>query len=284
MRSFLPLINKYFFILFQGIISIIKSFWINRRLIYQLTKLEIKDRYKGSYFGVFWSILTPLGMLLVYTFVFSVIIKLKWEGGLTGNHSEYAISLFSGLIAFNFFSEALLSAPNVIINNPNYVKKIIFPVEILPVIKVFSALIHSFLNIIILLIGTIIVFKTIPLTVFYLPLIYIPLILFCLGLCWFIASSSVFIQDINHALGIGVQMLFFLSPVFYPILAVPESIRSVFYLNPLVFIINNFRNVILWGNAPDFGSYLVILAVSIIVCLSGFLWFCKGKKGFADVI
>ncbi len=265
-------------------IRIIQNLWMHRELISQLTRLQILQRYKGSYLGIIWSLVTPLAMLLIYTFVFSVIFKLRWEGGITGSHAEFALTLFTGLIAFNFFSESVLAASNLIIDNPNYVKKVIFPIEILPLISIASALINALFSIFILLLGVVIIMGKLPWTLIFLPIIYFPLILLSLGLSWFLSSMGVFIRDTGHLIGVIVQMLFFLTPIFYPISAIPINFRFLLYLNPLSTIVNHCRRVILWGQLPNWGEFSIITIGALSVCFLGYIWFIKSRSIFSDVV
>jgi lipopolysaccharide transport system permease protein len=265
-------------------VTMVQNLWTHRELIVQFTRREVLQRYKGSYLGLLWSFATPLALLLVYTFVFSVIFKVRWEGAVTDSQAEFALALFAGLIAFNIFSESILAAPGLIVGSPNYVKKVVFPLEILPVSKLGSAIINSLFSLMILLAGAVIIRGSLPWTLILLPIVYLPLILLCLGLGWFLASLGVFIRDISHLLGVVVQMLFFMTPIFYPLSAIPERFRFFLYLNPLTFIVNHFRRVILWGQWPDWGEFVAITASMAVVCLLGYIWFMKSKKTFADVV
>ncbi len=264
--------------------KMVRHLWQQRDLITQFTKRQILQRYKGSYLGVLWSFVTPLVMLLIYTFVFSVVFQARWEGAVTDNHAEFALMLFAGLIAFNVFSEAITTAPSLITSNGNYVKKVVFPLEILPVTNLATALINSFFSLLILQIGMVVFLGRCSWTIILLPLLYIPLTLLCLGLSWFLASLGVFIRDIGPLLGLVVQMLFFLTPIFYPMTAVPENVRFVIYLNPLAFIVNHFRRVILLNQMPDWGEFWLVTAATFIVCMLGYIWFMKSKRVFADVV
>ncbi len=264
--------------------TMFRRLWAQRELIYQFTKRDVQQRYRGSYLGVIWSFATPLALLLVYTFVFSVVFQARWEGAVTDSHAEFALALFAGLIAFNIFAETVTAAPTLIISNPNYVKKVVFPLEILAVSKLGSAVVNSLFSLVILLVGALVVRLSLPWTLILLPLIYLPLLLLCLGLSWFLASLGVFIRDIGPLLTVIVQMLFFLTPIFYPISALPERFQILLMLNPLTFIVNHFRRVILWGQLPDWGEYGLITLATLVVCLLGYIWFMKSKKTFADVI
>lgn len=266
-------------------VEMVRHLWQHRELIGQFTKREVLGRYKGSFLGVVWSFVTPLLMLAIYTFVFSVIFKARWGNNLSDNsQSGFALTLFTGLIAFNVFSECLNRAPGLIISNPNYVKKVVFPLEILPVSVLGSAMVNSLFSLVILLIANLIFHGAVPWTIIFLPLMYLPLALLCLGLGWFLASLGVFIRDIGHLIGVVIQVLFFMTPIFYPVEALPERLRFVIYLNPLTFIINHFRRVILWGQMPDWVEFGLITVLTGLVCILGYVWFMKSKKTFADVV
>lgn len=265
-------------------IKMVKNLWSHRELIAQFTRREVLERYKGSYLGLIWSFITPLATLIVYTFVFSVVFRARWEGAITDSHVEFALIFFAGLIAFNIFSESILSAPNLIISNTNYVKKVVFPLEILPISVLGSALIHSAFSLVILFVGALIIVGRLPWMLVLLPLMYLPLILLSLGLSWFFASLGVFIRDIGHLLAIAVQLLFFMTPIVYPISAVPDRLRFFLFLNPLTFIVNHFRRVILWGQMPDWDEFLVMTVATVVICILGYIWFMKSKKTFADVV
>jgi lipopolysaccharide transport system permease protein len=266
-------------------VGMLRNLWAHRELIVQFTRREVQSRYRGSYLGIVWSFVTPLLMLAVYTFVFSVIFKARWGNQLSDeSQAGFALTLFTGLIAFGVFSETITRAPALIVGNPNYVKKVVFPLEILPVTVLGSAIINSLFSLAILLLAVLLVWGRLPWTLALLPLMYLPLFLLSLGLAWFLASLGVFIRDIGQFIVVATQILFFLTPIFYPISAIPERLQFILYLNPLTFIVNHFRRAILWGQLPDWGEFLVITALTFGVCLLGYVWFMKSKKTFADVV
>jgi lipopolysaccharide transport system permease protein len=261
------------------------NLWRHRRLILQFSKREVLKRYRGSYLGMLWSFINPVFMLLIYAFVFGVILRTRWGTDISdSSFAGFALTLFTGIIIFNVFSECVITAPGLIINNPNYVKKIIFPVEILPVSMLGSALIHSLVSLIVLFLGLLFFKVNIYWTVLFFPLAYVPLIMLCLGLAWFLSSFGVFVRDIGQLVAIIVQMLFFMTPIFYPLSSIPGKFQFMFYINPLTFIVNEFREMILWQRLPDLSEYLVLLAVTMSICLAGYFWFMKSKKAFADVL
>jgi lipopolysaccharide transport system permease protein len=257
-----------------------------RELIFQLTSREISQRYQGTYLGVIWSFITPLLMLLIYTFVFSIIFRARW-----GDHihtaqgmAQFAVTLYAGLIPFVVFGESVNRAPTLILGVPNYVKKIVFPLEILPVAVVGGILVHSLFSIGILIVLAYVLTGTGSYTFFLLPLVYIPLIFLCLGLSWFLASLGVYARDIRNGVEILVQMLMFLSPVFYPAEMVPEQFRTVLRINPLTSILDNFRRVLLWNEYPDWTFWGIWTAVTLLLAVLGYLWFMRTKDGFTDIM
>jgi lipopolysaccharide transport system permease protein len=263
--------------------KIIYSFLDNRRLILALIKREILGRYQGSVIGVLWSLISPLFMLLIYTFVFSVVFKAKWAGG-SDSKAEFALLLFVGLIVFNLFAECINRAPTLIISNINYVKKVIFPLEILPLVSLGAALFHAFVSLLVWLMAYIFLFGLPQITVLLLPLIFMPLLFFILGVSWFLASFGVFLRDVNQFIGMMVSMLMFLSPIFYPISALPEQYQVYLMLNPITSVIEQFRDVLFWGKCPDIAIYLTGLFVSAICAVLGLVFFQKTRVGFADVL
>ena len=262
-----------------------RNLWRYRELIWQFTKRDVITQYKGSALGVIWSFVTPLLMLTVYTFVFSVIFHREWGVDIVdGSRVGFALTLFTGLIPFGVFRDCMNRAPGLIIRNRNYVTKVVFPLEILPVSVLGSSLINSLFNLLILLVASLIFLHTLSWTLLFLPLMYLPLIFLCLGLSWFLASLGVFVRDIGQIIGVIVQILFFMTPIIYPVSAVPVQMQFIFYLNPLTYVVNHFRRVILWGQVPDWGDFIIISAATGVVCMLGYIWFMKSKKTFGDVV
>lgn len=257
----------------------------NRKLIWKLAKREIIGRYKGSMMGIFWSFLTPLIMLAVYTFFFSVIYQSR-SGNLGAAPSKFsfALTLFAGLIPFSLFSECTNRAPQLIISNVNYVKKVIFPLEILPWVNLGSALFHALISVVILLICFVAINHTLHWTFIFLPIVNLPLIFLTVGISWFLASLTVFIRDIVHTINLITMALLFLSPVFYSLSSIPEKYRNIIMLNPLTSIIEQNRAILIEGNLPDFPSLGISLIISIAIAWFGYYWFEKTRSAFADVV
>jgi lipopolysaccharide transport system permease protein len=257
--------------------------WHHRNLIRQLMYREVMGRYSGSFLGVIWSFFTPMLMLAIYTFVFSVVFKARWHGG-SDSKTEFAILLFVGMIVFSIFSECINRAPGLIIGNPNYVKKVVFPLEVIPWAVLGSALFHASISLLVLFTFFILTGTSIPITSLTFPAILLPLLLFTLGLSWFLSALAVFIRDVAQTIGIAVTVLMFLSPVFYPLDALPDDFRTIASLNPLALIIESARDVLVWGRLPSLDSYLLNLLASLFVAFLGFAWFQKTRRGFGDVL
>lgn len=265
-------------------LRMVHKLWAHRSLINQLTVRQLKMRYQGSYLGVLWAFLVPLATLIVYTFVFSVIFQVRWEQTITTSHSEFALILFAGLIVYTMFSESVLGASGLIVGNTNYVKRVVFPLEVLVVSHVATVGITSLFSIVILVWSQIFFLGYVSEVVVLLPLMYLPLVMLCLGTGWFIASLGVFVRDMTNLLGVFFSLLFFITPIIYPISMVPENLRFLLMINPLTPIVTMFRQVILFREIPDIATYFQSTLLCLIVCLAGYVWFMKSKKGFADVL
>ncbi|MEK7235916.1 MAG: ABC transporter permease [Nitrospirota bacterium] len=264
-------------------LMVLNSFVKHRSLIIQMAKREVAGRYRGSLLGLAWSLVHPLVMLGVYTFVFSVVFKSRW-GDAAGTDSEFVMLLFCGLIVHSLFAECVNRAPTLIVNNANYVKKVVFPLEILPCVSLGSALFFSGVNVGVLLLFYGVVHFSLHWTVLLFPLLLMPFALFTLGVSWFLASIGVFIQDIRQAIGIVTTVMLFLAPIFYPVTVLPEAYRPLLYLNPLTFVVEQARDVLILGKLPSWQGLGVYFLCSVIAACLGLLWFQKTRKGFADVI
>jgi lipopolysaccharide transport system permease protein len=283
-----PFLGRFFFIMYREIrtspLAIVASFWRNRQLIWQMTKRDVVGRYRGSVMGLAWSFFNPILMLSVYTFVFSVVFKARWGGGIEESKTEFAIILFAGIIVHGLFAECVNRAPGLILNNVNYVKKVVFPLEILPWVIMGSALFHALVSISVLLLFFLALNFHLNWTIIFLPLIFFPLVLVTIGIAWFLASIGVYLRDVAQTIGIVTSVMMFLSPVFYPVSALPPDLRIWILVNPLTFIIEQARDVLIWGKIPDFVGMAYYAAASLVVVWGGFYWFQKTRKGFADVL
>lgn len=263
--------------------SIIRSIVANRSLIYNLAKREVVGRYRGSAMGLMWSFFNPVLMLAVYTFVFSVVFKARWAGG-SESKTEFALVLFAGLLVFNLFSECVNRAPALILSNANYVKKVIFPLEILPLVALCSAAFHFGISFIVWLLFYLIFFGWPPMSVLWLPLILLPLILMTVGLSWLLASLGVYLRDVGQIIGVVTTILMFVSPIFYPIAALPEKYHPFMHISPLTVVVEQARDVMIWGRSVDWPLWGLSMILSSVIAWLGFAWFQKTRKGFADVI
>jgi lipopolysaccharide transport system permease protein len=260
------------------------SFWRNRQLILQMTKREVLGRYRGSVMGLAWSFFNPIMMLTVYTFVFSVVFKARWGVGGDDGKGSFAILLFVGMIVHGLFAECANRAPALIISNVSYVKKIVFPLEVLPWVAMGSALFHAGVSLFVLLGVQFLLNQALPLTAIFFPIIVFPLILATMGVAWFLSAIGVYLRDVSQTVGILTTVLLFLSPVFYPISALPERYQIWLKLNPLTFIIEEGRKTLVFGLPPDWMSWSVTMIASSAIAWLGFWFFQKTRKGFADVL
>jgi lipopolysaccharide transport system permease protein len=264
-------------------VEILRSLLTHRRLIVSLTRRDISARYKGSMLGIVWLVIQPLCTLLVYTFVFSVVFKARWAGG-SDSKTEFALVLFAGLLIFNFFADSLMRAPSLVISNTTYVKKVVFPLEVLAFVNMGTALFYALINLAIWAVFYLILFGLPPLTALALPVVLIPLACLIMGLSWLLSSLGVYLRDLSQIVGIVVTLLLFMSPIFYPIQALPAEFQKLMHLNPLSFVIEQSRGMLIQGTLPQATHLLFYwLASCLLMCL-GFAWFQNTRKGFADVL
>ncbi len=264
-------------------VEAVSSFWRNRSLIRNLVHREVVGRYKGSMLGIFWSLANPIFMLAVYTFVFSVVFKARWNSG-SDSKTEFALVLFAGLMIFNLFSECISRAPSLILLNVNYVKKVVFPLEILPWITMGGALFHFMVSLGVWLVAFTILFGIPHWQVVLLPLVLLPLVLFVMGISWGLCALGVYLRDVGHFFGLFITVLMFLTPIFYPVSALPEKYQALMFLNPLTPAIEMARGILYFGEIPNIFLLGLYGLISIVICALGFAWFQKTRKGFADVL
>lgn len=255
-----------------------------RQLLWRLSEREVIGRYRGSLLGWSWSFLNPLLMLAVYSFVFSQVFQSRWEQGSNHGTLAFAINLFAGMIVFNLFAECASKAPNLILENSNYVTKVVFPLEVLAGVTVAAATFHAFTSVIILAAFQLLGQGSIPLATLWLPLVWLPLVLGCLGLTWILSALGVFLRDIGQVVSALVSMLMFLSAVFYPVSALPSAWRPFLSLNPMVPIIEETRRICVAGLPPQPLYLIVGIPLSLVLCEMGFRAFQKSRRGFADVL
>lgn len=253
-------------------------------LTWEMTKRDVLGRYRGARLGMLWTLISPFLMLMVYTLAFGHIMKAKWPQIDGESTSSFALILFIGLIVHGFFSECFMRSPSLITSNPNYVKRIIFPVEILPWPMILSALFHAGMNLVVFAFFYFLVNGHVVATIALLPLVFLPLIVLMVGLSWALSSLAVYFRDVGQMTGPIATAMLFLSSAIMPLDAVPEAYRTVFALNPLTFIIDQARAVALWGQMPDWPGLGLYLVLALAFSYLAFIWFEVTRKGFADVL
>lgn len=264
----------------MGILSV---FGKHRSLTFELSQREVLGRYRGASFGLLWSLISPFLMLLVYTLAFGFVMKGRWPGS-TGSTTDFALILFAGLTVHGFFAECFTRAPQLIVSNTGYVKRVVFPLDILVWSMTFSALFHLLMNMVVLLLLQLAIKGSIPATATLLPVVVLPLVILTVGVGWMVSSLGVYLRDIGQIAGVIAAAMLFLSSAIVPVESVPESYRIVFELNPLTFIIDQVREVVIWGRLPNWAGLGIYTAIACTVALLGHRMFNKLRVGFADVL
>jgi lipopolysaccharide transport system permease protein len=259
------------------------SVFRNLPLISRLVRREVEARYRGSLLGILWAFLVPMILLAVYTFVFSVVFSVRWEATLE-SRTHFALVLFSGLLIYNICNECLSRAPSLMLAHSTYIKKVIFPLEILPWVTLFAAVVNALIGFAILLLGYLFVVGIPPWTIVMIPIICIPLLCLTVALSLFLSSIGVFVRDTQQFVGILMMVVLFMTPIFYPLSAIPREYQWVAALNPLAITIEQCRDAIFRGLLPDASVFAVLFFLSVTALWFGHFWFMKTKKGFADVI
>ncbi|RDS83397.1 ABC transporter permease [Dyella psychrodurans] len=262
--------------------SLLGRVWIRRDVFWELTKRDIAGRYSGSFLGLLWSFLNPLLMLAVYTLAFRQFLGMRWPNMETG--ADFSLMIFSGMIVHTLMAECIARAPTSIVSNVNLVKRVVFPVALLPCVTVVSALFNAALSLTVLLLFVLMSHHSLSLSLLYLPCLFAPYAVLLCGISWFMASVGVFIRDITQLAGIITTMMMFLSPVFYPASSLHEPYRSWLLYNPLTLIIEQTRGLVLFGKAPDWHALGLYALVALAVLLAGYGWFRRTQDGFADVL
>lgn len=264
--------------------SFLRSLQQHRTLMWRLTQREVAGRYRGSLLGWGWSLLNPLLMLGVYTFVFSTVFQARWPDLEQAGSLGFAINLFAGLIVFNLFAECVGKAPTLVLSQPSYVTKVVFPLEVLSAVAVGAAIFHACTSLVVLAGFSWIATGGIPATALWLPLVWLPLALGSLALCWLLSALGVFLRDLPQLVSVGLSILMFLSAVFYPISALPARWQPVLLANPLAVVIEQTRRVIVRGENPTVAYLIFGIPIALLSCELCFRLFRKARRGFADVI
>lgn len=259
------------------------NLWHYRDLLLELVKRDFIGRYKGSFFGIAWSLFHPLLMLAIYTLVFGVAFKARWNVG-GEDKVAFAIVLFSGMIIHAFFAECITKAPTLIRSNPSYVKKIVFPLDILPWVTLFSAMLHFLVSFAVLLLFCFLANVDVHVGVLLTPIVILPLILMVIGISWILSSLGVYLVDLVQITGMFATITLFLAPVFYPVSLLPGAYQSFIFLNPITLPIEQLRDVMLFGQPLNWAHWFYSLLIGMVVSAIGYMWFQKTRKGFADVL
>ena len=252
-------------------------------LVLFLSKTEIHSRYRSSMFGWLWALVQPTILFLVYYFVFGLVFQIRWSDRIE-IQASFPLVLFCGLIVFNMFADVVVRAPSVIVSQVNFVKKIVFPLSVLPIVPVFAAAFNFLIGICLLLAFQLLLEGRISVSMILFPLIMIPFVFLLVGVSLLLSSLAVFFRDAQHIVGIASTIILFTSPIFYPISVVPDNLVWVVYLNPITPAVQMFRDVLIWSTVPDpslFGWYL--FGCSLFLALS-VRWFSKTSRFFADVV
>lgn len=254
-----------------------------RSITFELAKRDVLGRYRGSSFGLLWSLISPFLMLSVYTFAFGFVMKAKWPQVAGGEH-HFSIILFIGLIIHGVFSECLTRAPTLVTGNPSFVKRVVFPLEILPWPPVYSALFHAGMNLLVFILLRLIMEGTFDWTIVLIPVVLVPLVTITLGVSWIFAALGVYLRDINQITGVLSTAMLFISSAMIPVQQLPAPYQTLFRLNPLTFLIDQARAVALWGQMPDWIGLGAYSLGGLVLMYVGYGWFMATKKGFADVL
>ena len=251
-------------------------------LVFSLAKRELLARYKGSVLGIAWAVLTPVVMIAIFTFIFAGIFGARF--GTSTSHWDYALYIFCGLLPWTMFQETLQQSSNTIVAHANLVKRVVFPLETLPVAQAFSSLGNQLFATIALLIATVVIQHRLHVTALWFPVLVIPQLLFTLGAAWLIASLGVFLRDIAQGITLVLMAWMYLTPIIYPETIVPERFKPFIKLNPFTAMVGNYRRIFLEGAAPDWNGLLYFTGWAVISFVAGYWWFARTRKNFADVI
>jgi lipopolysaccharide transport system permease protein len=259
----------------------LRTLWRHRELVAELTRREFSGRYRGSFGGVAWSFAQPLFLLAIYTVAFGVILQARW--GFAGGTAEYALMVFAGLIVFNAFAECLNTAPRLVTANPNFVKKIVFPLEVLPLVMAINAIFHAVIGIAVWVVGYAILFGAPHATAALFPVVLLSFFPVLLGLGWLLAAIGVAVRDVGQLTALAAHALLFLTPIFYSLEVVPASLRALLIANPLTFVVEQLRAVLM-GHAPAAGGLAAYFALAVLFAWGSFGIFRRLRPTFAEMV
>lgn len=267
-----------------SLMSMALGFHRNKNLIYQMTKREISARYRGSFMGMTWSIINPLLLLMIYSFVFTYVFSARWGEVVNDVQANYSLILFVGLIIHGLIAEVLNRSPTQIIRNANYVKKVVFPLEVLAIVEVLAALFHYFISFGVFLIILLVNSGEVKPTIVLMPITALSIVPMTIAGSWALSSLGTYLRDMNQVVGLVITSLLFLSPVFYPLSGLPQELQKFVLLNPITIPIEETRKVVLYGQYPDWQKISLFWLVSVVSLWLGYCIFQKGRKGFSDVL
>ncbi len=271
----------------RRVLPISDRWWTKFDLLRTLVRRDLEARYKGSVLGNLWSIVNPLSQLLIYTYVFSVVLKVKLSlKGLPANENvSFGLWLFAGLLPWIAFSSGLTQSAGSVIGQPNLVKKVVFPLSLLPLVPIFSAFVESSFGLIMLIFFVALSSGTLHTTLALLPLVWLPQLLLTAGLGYLAAGLTVFLRDIPQTLNVILNIWFYVTPIVYPITSIPESWRNwVLWLNPLAAIVEVYREFVLTGEVKHWGELGIAFSISVVVFFVGISVYKKLRPAFADVL
>lgn len=267
--------------------AMLRALWRYRDLVRQFAMREVLVRHKGTSLGILWAVLQPLLVLGIYTFIFGFVFANRWSQLQGPAWANFPLNFFTGYLLYGLFSDCVNRSPSLITEHPNLVRKVVFPLEILPLTTCGASLIYFTISASLLLVVKVIVTQTLSWTILLFPIVLFPLVMLTLGVSWLFASLGAFIRDFKQVVPVLMQLLFFVTPVFYDVSLIKEPFQQIIRLNPLTTIVEFGRKTLMWGQAPtpeDWISLGVVSALAFVVMIGGYAWFCKSKRGLADVL
>lgn len=252
-------------------------------LVMELTRREVDARYRGASLGVLWALVSPFLLLCIYAIAFGTVMGGRWPE-VRASDTPFSIILFAGMIPYFVLSECMVRSPELVVANPAYVKRVVFPLEVLPWPMLFSALFHCLMNVLVFIAMRLVMEREFAWTVIYLPCVILPIAIIGLGISWFMSSIAVYFRDVRQVMGLASMAILFLSSVMIPVATVPAEYKAIFMLNPLSFIAEQSRAVLIWGQPPDWGGLAVYTLAALAFMYAGHAWFMATKRGFADVL
>jgi lipopolysaccharide transport system permease protein len=270
---------------FLNPVAMSRNLWSHRSLMWQLAKRDLLVRYRQTKLGLLWSVLTPLLMLAVYTFAFAVVLGARWSRDSQESKAQFALIMFCGLLLYNLFAEVVVRAPGMVVGCPQYVKRVVFPLEVLVPAGLITALINMLIGYVAWLVGWFLLNHTLPHpSAAWFPLVLLPVCLITVGLGWLLASLGVFLRDVGHAVQVLLQIMFFATPIFYSIESVKPPYRLALQVNPLSHAVEDARQVLMWGGTPNWYWWAFTMIAGGLLAVLGYAFFMKSKRAFADVI